>query len=190
MAGPANFPDDADTRLPHGGRDWTRFGAWPWAVLLIALAATLAATARVHQLMQARHAADARIAIEDQAAQVDAQLGAYLALLHATRAFVSAQGLALSATAFRDFIAGIQVPRYYPGIQGIGYSPRVEPGRMAEFEAAARREVDPEFRVFPPGDREWTFSIRYLEPLDARNMAALGYDMYSEPVRAEAMVKQ
>lgn len=189
MAGPATSPDDAATRLPQGRRDWTRSAAWPWAVLVIALAATLAATARVHQLMQARHAGAARFEIEDQAAEVESRLAAYLALLHATRAFVGAQGQALSARSFRDFVSGIEVTRHYPGIQGIGYSPRVEPGATAPFEAAARREVDPQFRVFPPGEREWTFSILYLEPLDARNMAALGYDMYSEPVRADAMAR-
>ena len=176
-------------RPRNGGRDWTRLRAWPWAVLAIALAATLAASVRVHQLMQVRHAAAAQIAIEDQAAEVDSRLGAYLALLHATRAFVSAEGQSLSARSFRDFIAGIQVARYYPGIQGIGYSPRVQPGRTAEFEAAAQRGGAPGFRVFPPGEREWTFGILYLEPLDARNMVALGYDMYSEPVRADAMAR-
>lgn len=189
MAGPATSSDDAATRRPPGRRDWTRSGAWPWTVLVVALAATLVASARVYQLMQARHAAAAQIEIENQAAEVASRLAAYLALLHATRAFVGAQGQALSARSFRDFVAGIQVPRYYPGIQGIGFSPRVETGRTAEFEAAARREVDPNFRVFPPGEREWTFSIRYLEPLDARNMAALGYDMFSEPVRADAMAR-
>lgn len=190
MAGPASSPDDdAVTRPPPGGRDWTRLGLWPWAVLAVALAATLAATARVHQLMQARHATATQIAIEDQAAEVESRLGAYLALLHATRAFVGAQGQALSARSFRDFIAGIQVTRHYPGIQGIGYSPRVATGRTVEFEAAARRDVEPNFRLFPPGEREWTFGILYLEPLDARNMAALGYDMYSEPVRADAMAR-
>src|SRR5205814_5842056 len=30
-------------------------------------------------------------------------------------------------------------------------------------------------------------SITFLEPLDKRNAAALGYDMYTEPVRREAM---
>ncbi len=189
MAGPATSPDDAATRLPHGRRDWTRSAAWPWAVLAVALAATLAATARVHELMQARHATAAQVAIEDQAADVESRLGAYLALLHATRAFVTAQGPALSARAFREFIAAIQVTRYYPGIQGIGYSPRVAPGGTAAFEEAARRDGASGFRVFPPGEREWTFSIRYLEPLDERNSAALGYDMYSEPVRADAMAR-
>ncbi len=189
MADPEIDPEDAATRRPAGGRDWTRLRAWPWAVLVVALGATLAATGRVHQLMQARHATATDIAIEDQAAEVESRLGAYLALLHATRAFVGAQGPALSARAFRDFITGIQVPRYYPGIQGIGYSPRIAPGGMAEFEAAVRREGAPGFRVFPPGEREWTFSIRYLEPLDARNLAALGFDMYSEPVRADAMAR-
>lgn len=189
MAGPATSPDDAATRLPQGRRDWTRSRLWPWAVLALALAVTVAATVRVRELMQARHATAAQLAIEEQAAEVEARLGAYLALLHATRAFVSAEGRSLSARAFRDFVAAIQVPRYYPGIQGIGYSPRVPAGGTAEFEAAARREGVPGFRVFPPGEREWTFSILYLEPQDERNMAALGYDMYSEPVRADAMAR-
>src|SRR5690606_10339046 len=32
-------------------------------------------------------------------------------------------------------------------------------------------------------------TIAFLEPLDRRNRAALGYDMYSEPVRREAMAR-
>lgn len=188
MAVPASSPDDPPARpLPAG--DWTRSGLWSWAVLLIALGATLVASLRVDDLMTARRAAAIEADIADEAAAIESRLGAYLALLRATRAFVSAQGSALSARSFREFVAGIEVARLYPGIQGIGYSPRVETGRVAEFEAAARRDGVPGFQVFPSGRRDWTFSIRYLEPLDQRNLAALGFDMYSEAVRAAAMAR-
>lgn len=189
MAGPASSTDDHRARAPLVGRDWTRSRLWPWAVLAIALGATLVASVRVAQLGAARSAAATEAEVADQAAAVESRLAAYLALLRATRAFVSAQGGALTARSFRDFVAGIEVARHYPGIQGIGYSPRVETGRTAEFEGSARREGLAGFQLFPPGRREWTFSIRYLEPLDKRNLAALGYDMYSEPVRAEAMAR-
>ncbi len=39
----------------------------------------------------------------------------------------------------------------------------------------------------PPGSRAQYSSIVFLEPFDARNRRAFGYDMYSEPVRREAM---
>lgn len=188
MAVPASHPDDRPAR-PLAAGEWTRSGLWPWAVLLIALGATLVAALRVDELMKARRAAATEADIADQAAAVESRVGTYLALLRATRAFVSAQGSALSGRSFREFVAGIEVARHYPGIQGIGYSPRVETGRVAEFEAAARREGVPGFQVFPPGRRDWTFSIRYLEPLDQRNLAALGFDMYSEAVRAAAMAR-
>lgn len=39
----------------------------------------------------------------------------------------------------------------------------------------------------PEGRRETYTSIIYLEPFDERNQRAFGYDMFSEPVRREAM---
>jgi hypothetical protein len=35
-----------------------------------------------------------------------------------------------------------------------------------------------------PGSPDERHAIQYLEPMDARNRAALGYDMYSDPTRA------
>ena len=39
------------------------------------------------------------------------------------------------------------------------------------------------------GKRSVYTSIIYLEPFNKRNQRAFGYDMYSEPVRREAMDK-
>jgi signal transduction histidine kinase len=41
--------------------------------------------------------------------------------------------------------------------------------------------------VWPGGERDEYTSILYLEPLDERNQRAIGYDMFSEPVRRAAM---
>ncbi|HWI81969.1 CHASE domain-containing protein [Ramlibacter sp.] len=181
-------PEHSDPDRPHPvRRDWTGSHLWPVAVLALALAATLAATLGVNRLLQARHAGAVAAAVEDETAQVEGRLGTYLALLRATRAFVTAEGAALSRESFRAFVTGIEVARHYPGIQGIGYSPRVDPQGVGAFEEAARRGGAAGFHLFPPGPREPMFSILYLEPLDERNRAALGFDMFSEPVRAQAM---
>lgn len=44
-----------------------------------------------------------------------------------------------------------------------------------------------DYAVWPEGSREFLSSIVVLEPADWRNARAIGYDMYSEPVRREAM---
>ena len=43
------------------------------------------------------------------------------------------------------------------------------------------------FSVWPRGVREHYGPILYLEPRTAENIAAIGYDMYAEPVRRAAM---
>ena len=67
---------------------------------------------------------------------------------------------------FRDYVERLDLQRRYPGVQGIGFARRTLP----TGEASAERQP-----------------IVYLEPRDARNALALGYDMWSEPVRRAAM---
>ena len=63
----------------------------------------------------------------------------------------------------------------------------LRPDEVAPFQAAMRGSGFPDFRVWPEGDRPFYSSIAMLEPLDWRNRRAIGYDMFSEPVRrAEA----
>lgn len=82
---------------------------------------------------------------------------------------------------FRWFIRRLDLARHYPGAQGIGFSLRV--GQTP----ALPDWVPSEIRVWPASPRSEYHSIVFLEPLDRRNQAALGYDMYSEPTRREAM---
>jgi signal transduction histidine kinase len=49
-----------------------------------------------------------------------------------------------------------------------------------------RQEV-PGFRIWPEYERPEYHTIAFLEPHDRRNLAALGFDMFSEPTRRAAM---
>lgn len=131
-------------------------------VLASSLLLTMVATVLSERFVAARFNASLESAADQEVARVESRLSAYVALLRATRAFVEADGAALDREGFATFVAGLRIPSDYPGIQGIGWSPRV-------------------------GKTGWKFEILYLEPLDERNKAAMGFDMHSEPVRAEAM---
>lgn len=113
------------------------------------------------------------------------QLDTYVALL------LSGSGLlesheGTSEEEFHTFIEKLNLGERYPGVQGLGYAIRVEPENIAEFEQQ-RQLTDPNYQVNPAYERDEYFPIVYLEPLDARNQAALGFDMSTESIRWQAM---
>lgn len=102
------------------------------------------------------------------------------------------QGLfAASDSVERDewstYFEAVHAERTVPGFEGIGFSLLLAPEDVAAHEASVRAEGFPDYRVTPPGSRETYSAIVYLEPSHARNRLAFGYDMFSEPVRREAM---
>ncbi|WP_161493786.1 EAL domain-containing protein [Nitrosospira lacus] len=74
-----------------------------------------------------------------------------------------------------------------PAILGLGFAKSIRPDEMHAHLASIRAEGFPTYRVWPESPREEYTSIVYLEPFSGKNMRALGYDMYSHPVRRAAM---
>jgi PAS domain S-box-containing protein len=97
-------------------------------------------------------------AAEETEARIGTRMQAYVAILRGTAALLSATSR-MDRDTFAAYVERLRVPEFYPGVQGIGYSRRT-------------------------GD---THAIVMLEPLDRRNQAAIGYDMFTEPVRRAAM---
>lgn len=88
------------------------------------------------------------------------------------------------------FYRNSKIEEYLPGIQGFGYSILIKPQDLARHEEQFRKayyDYKPDYKVSPEGKRDIYSSIIYLEPHNARNHKALGYDMFSEPVRRKAM---
>ena len=88
---------------------------------------------------------------------------------------------------WRDYYEYRQVRTIYPGIQGIGFTTVVRPEDLARHIEQVRAEGFSDYTVRPAGKREEYAPVLFVEPLDAVNQRALGYDSLSEPVRRQAM---
>lgn len=160
----------------------------PYWVLLVCLGLTVGAGAVFDRAVRASDAARFQNAVQSTADRIRHRIDTYTALLLATRSHVSTR-LPIEERPFRDFLKGTDVSRRYPGIQGIGFSLRMAPAERETAERRVREQGHPQFRVWPEGERDEYHAILFLEPRDRRNDAAVGYDMYSEPVRRAAMAK-
>ncbi len=127
-----------------------------------------------------RHVSEIRNSINDRMLDYSQALRATAGLFHTSSS--------VDRDTWNRFIDTLDLHAAYPGIQGIGFARFLTSGEVADFERRVRSAGFPDFRVHPsePARAELT-AIEYLSPLDERNRRALGYDMWSEPTRAEAM---
>ncbi|MDP3119430.1 MAG: CHASE domain-containing protein [Sulfuricurvum sp.] len=86
-----------------------------------------------------------------------------------------------------NFTQGLNIETNYPGMQGFGFTMMLKPEEVVSVEHKMRSEGYAAFALKPQGVRETYSSILYLEPANKRNQAAIGYDMYSNPIRKAAM---
>ena len=110
----------------------------------------------------------------------------YIALLRGAAGLFQASDN-VSREELRTFVEGLNLKTRYPGIQGIGFSLRVQAEWKNPVIAEMRRHGEAKFRIWPDSPRDDLFPIIYLEPLDRRNRAALGFDMFTNPARRAAM---
>ncbi|HJU94195.1 MAG TPA: CHASE domain-containing protein [Pyrinomonadaceae bacterium] len=118
--------------------------------------------------------------------QVRLRIETSTALLRAGTGLFAASDV-VDAGEFGRFVQQIELQKNYPGIQGIGFSRRFRREETDSVVAAMER-VKEGFSVWPeaPLRDEYT-AILYLEPVSESNNLAIGFDMFTEPVRRQAM---
>jgi PAS domain S-box-containing protein len=160
--------------------------AWiPNLVLLTSVLLTVASTYYVAAEAEAKDGIRFESAVGKIQDSIRRRLEIYEALLRGGRGlFIGSE--AIDRDEFRRFVGSLHIETFYPGIQGIGYAARVDAATRDQIVEAARADGISDFRIWPDGEGAYT-TILYLEPQDMRNRAALGFDMYSEPVRRAAM---
>ncbi|MBI2390605.1 MAG: CHASE domain-containing protein [Deltaproteobacteria bacterium] len=159
-----------------------RVGPWLVAALGAALTGVLAMFADREERLRDEHRFDELVAglthniVEHLAAHREALLStrAHMKTAHVDRA------------SFGRYVAELNLVGRYKGFQGIGWSELVPKDRLAAH-LEERRADDPAYKLWPPGERDPYTAIVLLEPRDERNLRAIGYDMYSEPTRRDAM---
>ncbi len=91
--------------------------------------------------------------------------------------------------AFHAYVDSLSLEKRYPGILGIGFSMLLQPGDLGAHVAAMRSGGFPDYRVHPDYVRDLYSAIVYQEPLDQGDQTSIGYDMFAEPTRHEAMAR-
>lgn len=163
-------------------------GLWrlPAIVFVVALVVTGALSAVLARALERRDAErfDHQVTRITQA--VRERVDITVALLRGTQGLFAASQ-EVTRDEFSQYVASLSLREQYPGIQGIGYTQRLQPGERPALERQARADGEAGFRVWPESPREEWHAILYLEPDDARNRAALGFDMSTNAVRRAAM---
>ncbi|HSG54086.1 MAG TPA: CHASE domain-containing protein [Paracoccaceae bacterium] len=92
---------------------------------------------------------------------------------------------------FRRFVSELRLDADYRGAEGVGWAMVVRPNQQAEFDAIMARDMAIPAQLYPrpSGEQAYAVPVTYLQPDTERNRRALGFDMFSEPVRRAAMLE-
>jgi PAS domain S-box-containing protein len=159
----------------------------PFAVLGLSMLLTAGATAYVALTAEARDRARFDAAVERNGSIIHQRLENYVNLLRGVGGLFTVEPKVVTLAQYRLYVNSLQLERY-PGIQGVGVSARIMPAARTEVIARMTREWKKPFVITPPAPPgEEAQAIIFLEPEDTRNLAAIGFNMYTEPVRRAAM---
>ncbi|HEY6122627.1 MAG TPA: CHASE domain-containing protein, partial [Pyrinomonadaceae bacterium] len=172
--------DPRGTRLPSG-----RLIA-PYLILILGLLFTFIVSFYLSRLADAQDRSRFRASVEDIDTRIRSHFQTYIALLRASSGLFAASE-SVTKDEFKRFVEQIDLPRNYSGVLGIGYSIRLRPEQTGPTIQLMRQSGSPSFKIWPEGDRSEYHTIIYLQPLNKRNEAAIGFDMFTEAVRRVAM---
>ncbi|MBK3868219.1 PAS domain S-box protein [Pseudomonas stutzeri] len=82
----------------------------------------------------------------------------------------------------------LQLQDFYPGIQGIALARHATAATIDGMIERIRADGRERFRMYPPGERDEYVVVDYIHPADWRNRRVLGFDLFSEATRREAII--
>lgn len=161
-----------------------------WLVAILALAVGLGLTAAIWNTESERRSARRDALLLERASalasQIRQRLVAYEVALRGGASLFAATSNP-SRAQWRAYVSSLALDTDYPGVQGVAFAAWLTPDQVPFLEESVRAEGFRDFHVWPTGPRPGASAIVYIEPLDATNVRALGYDMYSDETRREAM---
>lgn len=161
--------------------------AMPLVALAIALGLTVAAWGLASVYVRSQTEAEFHGEAQQFEAQLVERMNSYEEVLLAGVALFGVNGGWVSRDQWIAFTKTLDLSSRFPGIQGYGFAERVRASNLSEHVERVRGEGYPQYTVFPEGQRDEYVPAVYLEPLDARNQRAFGFDMFSEATRRAAM---
>ncbi|HEX8636912.1 MAG TPA: CHASE domain-containing protein, partial [Pyrinomonadaceae bacterium] len=117
---------------------------------------------------------------------IENKINLYVALLEGSRGFIEATP-EVTRRKFAGYIDRLDLRNKHTGIQGIGFSKIIASAEREALIKKMQSEGFSDFNIYPERERDFYQAVVFIEPLDERNRAALGFDMATELARYEAM---
>jgi PAS domain S-box-containing protein len=175
--------DDTDARVPRNAT-----GGY-----VLALVVLLASLLLVFLYWRSAHGRELQSAAAEFSARTD-EASALLAQRLGNYELVARGGVSLFASVARpsrrqwqDYVDGLNLRTRYPELVGLGFANYATPLQLSDLQRLMRDSGEGLFSVWPHGVRERYGAILYMDPRTRENLATIGYDMFSEPVRHAAM---
>lgn len=157
-----------------------------WFVLALSLAVTALGWWLSSQAIEKRANDRFTFEVRDAQERIQTRISQYEQLLRGGVALFDTNQDVTRKT-WKTYVSGLNLQTELPGVQGFAFAPKVDQSDLANHEASIRAEGFASYTVTPAGTRDVYFPITLIEPFDARNQRAFGFDMFSEPVRSQAM---
>lgn len=155
-------------------------------MLAVALTATALATAYINSTTRnkgrMRFDSAAQFAIQ----HVQYDLETYVSLLRGAQGLFAASD-DVRPSEFRTYVEHLDLSERYPGVAGIGYCEWINADQKAAFTAQMQHEIASGFRVWPESNLPVSVPVLHLEPQHLRGAQVLGYDLYTDPIRRQAL---
>jgi len=162
----------------------------PLAIFLLISAVTVLSVFAIERGEDSRAAAQLRSRAMAIGAALERRANSSSAYLRAGAALLATQD-DVPLSQFRTFVSELRLDADYRGHEGIGWAQVVRPDQVDDFNAMMQRTAPEGVRLhpLPNGSQPYSVPVTYLQPDTERNRRALGFDMFSEPVRRAAMIE-
>lgn len=90
---------------------------------------------------------------------------------------------------WRVYVSSLDVDRYYPGCEGLGFAQYIPAAEKEAANARLRAAGFLNHPIRPEGQRSEYVPMVCMAPLTSRKRRVIGFDMFSEPVRREALIR-
>jgi len=159
----------------------------PYLILLVGLLFTLVVYYYFSKLTFEQDQSRFQKTVQELQDRIKLRIETSVALLRASTGLFAASD-EVDPNEFAKFVDQFELEKNYPGIQGIGFALSFSPEEKDAVIKRMRSHAAPaDFHVWPEGPRGEYTAILYLQPQANRNDVAIGYDMFTDPVRREAM---
>jgi len=169
---------------------------WPFLLFIIASIGTAVSVIAIERADEQKRQVELDRNLTEIASALQRRVTENIALLRAGSALFAMQN-EVTAQQFGEFASDMKANGALYGSLGLGWAPLIRTGDTPAYELSRRENgQDAEFTIWPDPfavstnageQREFSAPVVYLDPQTRSNRRVIGFDMFSEPTRRQAL---